>query len=171
MRIRTLLRDERGLTLPELLIGITVTSIIMFGLANALWTSERVRETASDQLAVAQHIAAMTIFFDRDTANSADGVPAESQTTETGCSSTQMDLGAVTYDLRSSAQDGPNWLVRISGGEELPVLRFVTACTWQVVHYDNGTLAGRPYLVLQLSFESPRGRQISHTFRGAPRQW
>ena len=174
MTLREVLRDDRGFTLPELMFGIVISSLIMVGVASTLWVANRVQTTAGDEAAVAGYLATLGIRLDRDLALADVNAAAKTQVTETNCSNT-MNLGSVSYQLVARSEDGPNWLMRTDSQGAFPLAKLVTQCTWQVltdsVTINGTTTDGRPYVQMNITLEGVRHTQISQILKGAPRLW
>jgi prepilin-type N-terminal cleavage/methylation domain-containing protein len=175
-RLRSLIvslhRDERGLSLPELLVGIVITGVILVGTTSVVFSTNQIQQTAADRTKLAGELSVLALAFDRDTSMATSSASAKSQTTSTSCS-TAMNLGwtegggAVRYQTVTSAIDGPNWLQRISGSGTRTIARWVSTCSWQAVS-DSG---GRRALNLTIQLTGPGGGTIGQTLRGAPRLW
>jgi prepilin-type N-terminal cleavage/methylation domain-containing protein len=171
MSLRELLRDERGFTLPELLVGMIVSTIIMLGVGSVLWTANNVQSRAGDEAAIASYMASLGIRFERDVAMAAANAPAKTQAGTADCS-TSIDLGSVTYQMVASSDDGPYWLVRNDGSGPFPMAKLVTQCTWQILaDTDTSVTTGQPFVQLDITLVGVRHTQVSQTLKGAPRLW
>lgn len=165
--------DERGASLPELLVGVLVSAIVMGGITSIVFTANDLHRRAADRSRIAAELSIASLTIDRDGAMASATAPALAQTTATSCAAT-IDLGyleagaSVRYrTVAAAAPDGPLVLQRVSGIGTRIVARNVTSCTWQTVR-DTG---GRWSLRVDLALGGPGGEAATQTIRAAPRLW
>jgi Tfp pilus assembly protein PilW len=173
--LRRLLRDDSGISLPEVLVGALIGAIITAGLASIIFTSEDLRRRAEDRSEFAGDLSLVSLTFDRDSAMATAAAPARSQTTSTACA-TALDLGLLeggasvryrTVNAPALAKDGPLYLERLSGAGTRTLVRNVSTCSWQAVQDASGKLTVRLFLGLV----GDSGESLSQSIRGAPRLW
>ena len=172
-RWRSAAADERGASLPELLVGVLVSAIVMGGITSIVFTANDLHRRAADRSRIAAELSIASLTIDRDGAMASATAPALAQTSATSCSAT-IDLGyleagaSVRYrTVAAAAPDGPLVLERVSGIGTRIVARNVTSCTWQTVR-DTG---GRWSLRVDLALGGPGGEAATATIRAAPRLW
>ncbi len=164
--------DERGFSLPELLVASLIGALVMAGLASTIFTTTALQRRTDDQTRFAAALALASLEFDRDAAMATASAPARSQSSAVGCS-TVMDLGlleagaSVRYQAVASGTDGPYWLQRTGGAGTRTLARNVSACTWQARSDAGGKLA----LELSLTLTGASGETATQTLRAAPRLW
>lgn len=171
---RAVLVEERGASLPELLVGVIVSAIVMGAVGSIVFTSSDLHRRAADRSRIAAELAIVSLSIDRDGAMATATAPALAQTTATGCG-TAIDLGfieagaSVRYRTVAAAApaDGPLVLERVSGAGSRVLARNVTSCTWQSAR-DTG---GRWSLRLDLALGGGSGEAATQTIRAAPRLW
>jgi len=170
--LRRLHRDERGVTLPELLVGVVIAGVILNATLSIVFATDRVQKAAGGRAKVAAELAALSTWFDRDAATATRDAPASSllsgHTTE-DCTLRPMDLGfqeggaSVRYQtVASTGSQGPYVLQRVSGSGTLVLLRYVTSCSWA----PQGKV-----LWLSLCFLPPNAAVECPSLYGAPRTW
>jgi prepilin-type N-terminal cleavage/methylation domain-containing protein len=170
--VATRLADDRGMSLPELLVGVVISAIILIGTTSVVFSTNQVQRSAADRSKLSAALSVVSLAFDRDVAMASAGADAKSHTTTTPCA-TAMNLGfleggaAVRYQAVAAATDGPYWLQRVSGAGTITIARYVTTCTW-LAESDTG---GRRTIRLDLALIAPAGETLSQTLRGAPRLW
>ena len=171
--IRRLHADESGFSLPELLVGATISALVMTAVATTIFTVNDLQLRAGDRDRMAADLAITVLAFDRDGAMATAVAPALGQTSSTSCATT-MDLGflesgaSVRYrTVAGSAADGPLVLQRVSGAGSRTVARNVSSCTWQTVR-DSGSDWS---LRLDLTLTGISGETLSRTLRAAPQLW
>ena len=172
-RLKAAAADERGASLPELLVGVLVSAIVMGGIGSIVFTANDLHRRAADRSAIAAELSIASLTIDRDGAMASATAPALAQTSATSCAAT-LDLGyleggaTVRYrTVAAAAPNGPLALERVSGLGTRTVARNVTSCTWQTVR--DG--AGRWTLRVDLALVGPGGEAASQTIRAAPRLW
>lgn len=169
---RRLHHDERGLGLPELLVGAAITALVMTGITSAIFTTNGLHRRADDRNRIANGFSVVSLALDRDGAMATATAPARSQTSSASCT-TAVDLGfqesgaAVRFQAATSGTDGPYWFQRLSGAGTRTLARNVSSCTWQASQEWNGRWAIR----VTLAITGPTGETASHTLRAAPRLW
>jgi prepilin-type N-terminal cleavage/methylation domain-containing protein len=165
-------RDERGFSLPELLVGVTLSGLMSVALVSAVFTTNNLQRRADDRNTIASSFSIVTLLFDRDGAMALGSASAKSQTTSTACS-TVMNLGfqesggAVRFQTSAQGTDGPLWFQRVSGAGTRTVAKNVSACTWQTVQ----DASGKWMIRLDLTLTGPSGESTAQTFRVRPRLW
>jgi hypothetical protein len=170
--LRRRLRDEAGVTLPELLVGTFMGALVMTAVASAIFTSNDLRLRADDRNQLASDLAVLAMRFDRDAAMATATAPARAQTTATSCD-TAINLGldeggaAIRYRTVAGSPAGPLWLQRVSGQGTFVLARNVESCTWRVVQDGSG----RQTIRVTLSLAGAGGESVSQQLRGAPRLW
>ena len=173
--LHALHRDQSGMSLPELLLGALVGSIIMAGLVSIIFTTNDLRKRAEDRNEFAGDLAVVSLAFDRDSAMATAVAPAKAQTVATACS-TVLDLGLLeggasvryrTVAAPVGATNGPLYLQRLSGAGTRTLVRNVSSCTWQAVQDASGKLTVR----LSLALVGDSGESLNQAIRGAPRLW
>lgn len=172
--LRGILADERGASLPELLVGVIVSAIVMSAVASVVFTSSDLHRRAADRVRIASELAIVSLSIDRDGAMASAAAPARGQVTSTSCA-TVIDLGffeagaSVRYRsvAAGAAVDGPLVLERVSGAGSRVLARNVTSCTWQAVQDAGGDWSLR----IDLALGGPGGETATQTMRTAPRLW
>jgi prepilin-type N-terminal cleavage/methylation domain-containing protein len=181
-RLRAVLATgDRGFSLVEILVGITISGLMSVGIVSAIFTTNDLSRRADERNTVASGFSIIALLFDRDgsmacgaAAGSCPSVAtAKSQTTQVACSTT-MDLGVqesgASIRFQTSAHGGttgPLWFERVSGAGTRTVLKNVSACTWQTVQ-DAG---GKWMLKLDITYTGTTGETATQTFRVVPRLW
>lgn len=169
---RRFLRDEAGISLPELLVGTVIGALVMTSVVSAIFTSNDLRLRADDRSEFASDLAVMSMRFDRDAAMATAAAPARAQTTATACTTT-IDLGlleggaSVRYRAVAGSPSGPLWLQRTSGTGTTTLARNLSSCTWQAVQDASGRLTIR----VTLALSGASGESLSQVLRAAPRLW
>jgi prepilin-type N-terminal cleavage/methylation domain-containing protein len=169
----TLTGRDRGFSLPEILVGVTISGLMSVGIVSAIFTTNDLTRRADDRNTIASGYSIITLLFDRDGSQALGSAPAKSQTSSVACTTT-MDLGVqeggASIRYRTTAQGGstgPYWFERVSGAGTRTVLKNISACTWQAVQ-DAG---GKWMLRLDLTYTGPSGESTAQTFRVIPRLW
>jgi prepilin-type N-terminal cleavage/methylation domain-containing protein len=173
-RLRAVLAGhDRGFTLAEILVGVTISGLMSVGIVSAIFTTNDLSRRADDRNTIASGFSIIGLLFDRDGSMALSSSTAKSQTSAVACSTT-MDLGVTesgaSIRFRTSAQagaTGPLWFERVSGAGTRTVLKNVSACTWQTVQ-DAG---GKWMLKLDITYTGPTGETATQTFRVVPRLW
>ncbi len=170
--LRRLVRDEAGLTLPELLVGTFIGAMIMTAVTSTIFTTNDLRVRADDRTELASDLAVFAMRFDIDAAMATATAPARGQASATSCD-TPINLGLdeggapVRYRTVSGSPAGPQWLQRVSGSGTIVVARNVSSCSWRVTQDGSG----RPTIQVTLSLSGATGESVSQKLRGAPRLW
>ncbi len=165
-------RDERGFSLPEVLVAAVIGALVMGGIASTVFTTTTLQRRTDDQTRFAAALAIASLQFDRDGAMAAATAPARSQLSAVACTTT-LDTGlleagaSVRYQAVAAASDGPYWLQRTNGAGTRTIARSVSACTWQARNDAGGRLA----LELSLTLAGASGETASQILRAAPRLW
>jgi len=165
-------RDERGFSLPELLVGVTLSGLMSVALVSAVFTTNDLQRRADDRNTIASSFSIITLLVDRDGAMALGSATAKSQTSSVACTTT-MNLGfgegGGPVQFRTSAQgsEGPYWFQRVSGAGTRTVAKYVSACTWQTVQ----DASGKWMIRLDLTITGPTGESTAQTFRVRPRLW
>jgi hypothetical protein len=165
--------DERGTSLPEVLVGVLIAAIVLNGTLSIVFSTNKVQQAAGGRSKVAAELGRLSLWFDRDSARATKNAPASwllAGHTQEDCGTRAMDLGfleggsGVSYSLvaASGATDGPYRLQRASGSGTIIVLRYATSCSWA----PEGNL-----LRLSVCFEPPGVTVECVHLRGAPRTW
>jgi prepilin-type N-terminal cleavage/methylation domain-containing protein len=164
---------DRGFTLPEILVGVTISGLMSVGIVSAVFTTNDLSRRADDRNTIASGFSIIALMVDRDGSMALSSASAKSQTSAVACSTT-MDLGVqesgASIRFRTSAQagvTGPLWFERVSGAGTRTVLKNVSACTWQTVQ-DAG---GKWMLKLDITYTGATGETATQTFRVVPRLW
>jgi prepilin-type N-terminal cleavage/methylation domain-containing protein len=173
-RLRAVLATgDRGFSLVEILVGITISGLMSVGIVSAIFTTNDLSRRADERNTVASGFSIIALLFDRDGSMALSTATAKSQTSAVACSTT-MDLGVqesgASIRFRTSAQagtTGPLWFERVSGAGTRTVLKNVSACTWQTVQ-DAG---GKWMLKLDITYTGTTGETATQTFRVVPRLW
>jgi hypothetical protein len=165
-RLLDLIGDERGMSLPEILVGTIIGALIMGVVATTIFTATDLRRRADDRSAFAADLSVASLSFDRDGSMATAGAPARSQTASTSCA-TAIDLGfqeggsAVRYRTSSGV------LQRLSGAGTRTIVSNVAGCSWQAVQVGSG----RYTVLVTLSLAGPSGETLTQSLRVAPRLW
>jgi prepilin-type N-terminal cleavage/methylation domain-containing protein len=166
------LAADGGFSLPELLVGITLSGLISVATLSAVFTTNDLGRRADDRNSIASSFSIITLVLDRDGAMALGGASAKSQTSSTVCTTT-MDLGVqeggASIRFRTVAQgtDGPYWFQRVSGAGTKTLAKDVSACTWQTVQDGSGHWM----IKLDLTMTGDAGESAAQTFRVVPRLW
>jgi prepilin-type N-terminal cleavage/methylation domain-containing protein len=165
-------RDERGFSLPELLVGVTLSGLMSVALVSAVFTTNDLQRRADDRNTIASSFSIITLVFDRDGAQALASAPAKSQTSSTACFNPmglgfQEAGGAVSFRATPQVDDGPYWFERFSGAGTRTIAKHVSDCTWQTVQDASGKWTIR----LDLTITGPSGESTAQTFRVRPRLW
>jgi prepilin-type N-terminal cleavage/methylation domain-containing protein len=165
-------RDERGFSLPELLVGVTLSGLMSVALVSAVFTTNDLQRRADDRNSIASSFSIVTLLFDRDGAMALGSATAKSQTSSVACTTTmnlgfQEGGGAVRFQTTAQGTDGPFWFQRVSGAGTRTVAKNVSACTWQTVQ----DASGKWMIRLDLTLTGPSGESTAQTFRVRPRLW
>jgi prepilin-type N-terminal cleavage/methylation domain-containing protein len=171
-RWRNRLADDRGFSLPEILVGLTLSSLISVGVLSTIFTTNDLGRRADDRNTIASGFSITTLLFDRDGSQALSSATAKSQTSSVACTTT-MDLGvleggaSIRYRTTAQGTDGPYWFQRVSGAGTRTVMKNISACTWQAIQ----DASGKWMLKLDLTYTGPSGESTSQTFRVLPRLW
>jgi hypothetical protein len=164
---------ERGFSLPEILVGVTLSAWMGVGIVSAIFTTTDLTRRADDRNTIASGYSIITLLFDRDGSQALAGASAKSQTSSVACTTT-MDLGVqeggASIRYRTTAQagaTGPYWFERVSGAGTRTVLKNISACTWQATQ----DASGKWMLRLNLTYTGASGESAAQTFRVLPRLW
>lgn len=167
------IRDERGFSLPEILVGVTLSGLISVATVSAVFTTNDLGRRADDRNTIASAYSIISLVLDRDGAMALGSAPARSQASSTACTTT-MDLGVqeggASIRFRTVAQggsDGPYWFQRVSGAGTKTLAKNVSSCTWQTVQ----DASGKPMLKVDLTMIGTTGETAAQTFRVLPRLW
>jgi prepilin-type N-terminal cleavage/methylation domain-containing protein len=171
-RLPSRLADQRGVSLPEVLVGIIIGALVMEGIVSIIFTTNDVQKRGDDRNMIASNLSVVGLYFDRDGAQALASAPAKSQTSSIACT-TEMDLGYLeggsSVRLRTLAQgtEGPYWFQRISGSGTRTIAKNISACTWQTVQDASGDWMIR----MDLTITGPGNESASQTLRVLPRLW
>ena len=165
-------RDERGFSLPELLVGVTLSGLMSVALVSAVFTTNDLQRRADDRNTIASSLSIITLLVDRDGAMALGSATAKSQTSSVACTTTmnlgfQEGGGAVRFQTTAQGSEGPYWFQRVSGAGTRTVAKYVSACTWQTVQ----DASGKWMIRLDLTITGPTGESTAQTFRVRPRLW
>lgn len=165
-------RDDRGFSLPELLVGVTLSGLMSVALVSAVFTTNDLQRRADDRNTIASSISILTLVFDRDGAMALATASAKGQTSTAACTTTmnlgfQEGGGAVRFQTSAEGTDGPFWFQRVSGAGTRTLAKHVSACTWQTVQ----DASGKWMIRLDLTITGPTGESTALTFRVRPRLW
>jgi prepilin-type N-terminal cleavage/methylation domain-containing protein len=165
--------DESGFSLPELLVGVAISAMIMGAVSTTIFTTNDLQRRAADRNRIAGALAVLALDLDRDGAMATGSAPALSQTTAISCATT-IDLGfveaggSVRYrTAAAAAPDGPLVLQRVSGAGSRDIARNLSSCTWQ----SERDAGGRWTLRVDVTLTGATGETTSQTVRAAPRLW
>jgi Tfp pilus assembly protein PilW len=170
--LRRALGSQSGASLPEVLVGLIVGSLVLTGVTSAIFTTNDLRLRTDDRSQLASDLATLSLRFDRDAAMATPTAPARSQVGSTSCA-TPIDLGfteaggSVQYRTVAGSPAGPLWLQRVNGAGARTIASNVSSCSWQVSAAPSGRLTIQVSLVLA----GTSGETLSPTLRGAPRLW
>lgn len=165
-------REERGFSLPELLVGVTLSGLMSVALVSAVFTTNNLQRRADDRNSIASSFSIVTLLFDRDGAMALGSATAKTQTSSVPCTTT-MNLGfqeggaAVRFQTTAQGSEGPFWFQRVSGAGTRTIAKYVSACTWQTVQ----DVSGKWMIRLDLTITGPSGESTAQTFRVQPRLW
>ena len=165
-------RDQTGASLPELLVGMTISGLIMVAITSAIFTTSSLQRRADDKNTIASALSIVGLVFDRDGAMATATAPATSQTSSTGCT-TVIDFGfqegGASVRFRTTAQGtaGPYWFERVSGAETRTLAKHVASCSWQAVQDTSGDWMLR----LDVTITGGTGETATQTLRVTPRLW
>lgn len=165
-RLLDLIGDERGMSLPEILVGAIIGALIMGVVVSTIFTTTDLRRRADDRSAFAADLSVASLSFDRDGSMATAGAPARSQTSSTSCS-TAIDLGFDEGGASVRYRTSSGLLQRISGAGTRTIVSNVAGCTWQAVQVGSG----RYTILVDLSLAGPSGETLSQSLRVAPRLW
>jgi prepilin-type N-terminal cleavage/methylation domain-containing protein len=171
-RAVTRIRDDRGFSLPEILVGVTLSGLISVATLSAIFTTNDLGRRADDRNTIASAYSLITLVLDRDGAMALGSASAKTQTSSTACTTT-MDLGVqeggASIRFRTVAQgtDGPFWFQRLSGAGTKTIAKNVSACTWQTVQ----DASGKWMVKVDLTMTGATGETATQTFRVLPRLW
>jgi prepilin-type N-terminal cleavage/methylation domain-containing protein len=170
---RRLHTDESGFSLPEVIVSVAISAMVMGAVSTTIFTTNDLQRRAADRNRIAGALAVIALDLDRDGAMAAGNAPALSQTSSTSCANT-IDLGFIesggTVRYRTAAAaapDGPLVLQRVSGAGSRNIARNLSGCTWQ----SERDAGGRWTLRLDVTLTGPAGETISQTVLAAPRLW
>jgi prepilin-type N-terminal cleavage/methylation domain-containing protein len=171
--LRAALADERGFSLPEILVGLTLSGLISVATLSTIFTANDLGRRADDRNAIASAYSIIGLVLDRDASMALGSASAKSQTSSTACTTT-MDLGVqesgASIKFKTVAQggsDGPTWFQRVSGAGTKTLAKNVSACSWQTVQ----DASGRWMVRLDLTMTFTSGETATQTFRVFPRLW
>lgn len=171
-RVRSRLADDRGVSLPEILVGLLIGALVMEGVVSIIFTTNNVQKRGDDKNMIASNLAIVGLVFDRDGAQALASAPAKSQTSSTSCVN-QIDLGfleggsSVRFRASSGGGSPPYDFQRISGAGTRTLAKNLSACTWQVVQDTSGDWMIR----LDLTITGDSGETATQTLRVLPRLW
>src|SRR2546423_6795115 len=172
-RLRTALAaHDRGFSLPEILVGVTISGLISVGIVSTVFTANNLGRRADDRNTIASNYSIISLLFDRDGSQALSAASAKSQTSSVACTTT-MDLGvqeggaSIRYQTSAQGTSGPYWLQRVSGAGTRTLSKNISACTWQTVQ----DASGKWHIRLDLTFTGPTGESATQTFRVPPRLW
>ena len=164
--------QQGGASLPELLVGLTISGLVMVAITSAIFTTNGIQRRADDRSDAAAALSIVTLVFDRDGSMALATAPAKTQTTSAACT-TVMDLGvleggsSIRFRTTARPSDGPYWLERVSGAGTRTLAKKVASCSWQVVQ----DASGKQMIRMDLTITGPSGETLSQTLRVAPRLW
>lgn len=164
--IRRLHADERGMSLPELLVGTIIGALIMGVVVSTVFTTTDLRRRADDRNELASDLSITSLSFDRDGIMATASAPAKSQTSSTSCA-TPIDLGFNEGGASVRYRTSSGTFQRVSGAGTRTMIQNVTSCTWQADRIGSG----RYTIVVDLTVTRPSGETLSQTLRVAPRLW
>jgi Tfp pilus assembly protein PilW len=171
-RLRARLADDRGVSLPEILVGLIIGALVMEGVVSIIFTTNNVQKRGDDKNMIASNLAIVSLVFDRDGAQALSSASAKSQTSSTNCT-TQMDLGfqesgsSVRFQTVAQGTDGPYWFQRVSGAGTKTIAKNVATCTWQTVQDTSGDWMIR----MDLTITGNSNETAAQTLRVLPRLW
>lgn len=165
-RLWRLHADERGVSLPEILVGAIIGAMIMAVVATTIFTTIDLRRRADDRNEFASDISIASLSFDRDGIMATDTAPAKSQTSATSCANA-IDLGFVEGGASVRYRTSSGEFQRVSGAGTRTLISNVSSCTWQADQIGSG----RYTIVLTLSLTGASGETLTQTLRAAPRLW
>jgi prepilin-type N-terminal cleavage/methylation domain-containing protein len=168
------LADESGFSLPELLVGVAVSALVMGAVTTTIFTTNDLQRRVAERDRFAADIAVAALDLDRDGAMATATAPALSQTSSTSCATT-IDLGflegGASVRFRTVAAgapaDGPLLLQRLSGAGTRDITHNVSGCSWRTER----DVGGDWTLRLDLVLTGPAGETLSQTIRATPRLW
>jgi type II secretory pathway pseudopilin PulG len=165
-RLRAALADERGMSLPEILVGTIIGALIMGVVVSTIFTTTDLRRRADDRNAFAADLSVASLSFDRDGSMASAGAPARSQTSSTSCA-TAIDLGFDEAGASVRYRTSSGVLQRLSGAGTRTIVSNVAGCTWQAVQVGSG----RYTILVTLSLAGASGETLTQSLRVAPRLW
>jgi Tfp pilus assembly protein PilW len=171
-RVGSRLADDRGMSLPEILVGLIIGALVMEGVVSIIFTTNNVQKRGDDKNMIASNLAIVSLVFDRDGAQALASASAKSQTSSTNCT-TQMDLGfqesgsSVRFQTVAQGTDGPYWFQRVSGAGTRTIARNIATCTWQTVQDTSGDWMIR----MDLTITGNSNETATQTLRVLPRLW
>ena len=150
------------------IIGAMVMSVI----ATTIFTTNGLRQRADDRSQFAGDVSVASLSFDRDGAMATKGASARTQTSSTSCATPiapRVQRGRRERPLsdRAGSPSGPSWRQRVNGAGSRPLVKNVTACTWQTVRVGSG----RYTIVVTMTLLGASGETMSKVMRAAPRLW
>ena len=164
---------DGGFSLPEILVGVTLSGLISIATVSTVFTANDLGRRADDRNSIASAYSIINLVFTRDGGMALGSASAKSQTSSTACTTT-MDLGVqeggASIKFKTIAQggsDGPYWFQRVSGAGTKTIAKNVSACTWQTVQDGSGKWMVR----LDLTMTGTTGETATQTFRVFPRLW
>jgi Tfp pilus assembly protein PilW len=170
--LRSRLADDRGVSLPEILVGLLIGALVMEGVVSIIFTTNNVQRRGDDKNMIASNLAIVGLVFDRDGAQALASAPAKSQTSSVACT-TQMDLGfqesgsSVRFQTSAQGTDGPYWFQRVSGAGTKTLAKNIATCTWQTVQDASGDWMIR----MDLTITGDSSETATQTLRVLPRLW
>jgi prepilin-type N-terminal cleavage/methylation domain-containing protein len=171
-RLRRLGSDDRGFTLVEIMVGMTLSGLISVATLSAIFSTTELGRRADDRNTIASNLSIINLVFTRDGGMALGSASAKSQTSSAACTTT-MDLGVVesgaSIKFKTVAQgtDGPYWFQRVSGAGTKTIAKNISACTWQTVQDGSGKWMVR----LDVTVTGTTGEAATQTFRVFPRLW
>jgi prepilin-type N-terminal cleavage/methylation domain-containing protein len=172
-RLRRVASDDRGFTLVEILVGMTLSGLISVATLSAVFSTNELGHRADDRNTIASNLSIINLEFTRDGGMALGTASAKSQTSSTACT-TVMDLGVqesgASIKFKTVAQggsDGPYWFQRVSGAGTKTIAKYISACTWQTVQDASGKWMVR----LDVTVTGTSGEAATQTFRVFPRLW
>jgi prepilin-type N-terminal cleavage/methylation domain-containing protein len=171
-QLRAALADERGFSLPEILVGLTLSGLISVATLSTIFTANDLGRRADDRNSIASAYSIIGLVLDRDASMALGSASAKSQTSSTACTTT-MDLGvqesgaSIKFKTVAQGTDGPYWFQRVSGAGTKTIAKDIAACTWQTVQ----DASGKWMIKLDLTMTGDSGETATQTFRVVPRLW
>jgi hypothetical protein len=165
-RLGRLHADERGVSLPEVLVGSIIGAMIMAVVATTIFTTVDLRRRADDRNEFAGDISITSLAFDRDGIMATDTAPAKSQTSSTSCA-TPIDLGFSEGGASVRYRTSSGEFQRVSGAGTRTMVANVTGCSWRADQIGSG----RYTILVTLTLTGASGETLTQSLRTAPRLW